>query len=212
MTTDVDVLNAAMVLTGQPPVESRDDPEAVAAWAAYDSVIRRVLGTYPWTFLRCTRKLARDATPVSERWLYSFQVPPDISGEPRAVYDSAETRTPFAGWERHGDKILSDAPDLWLRYPRRTCGPDEWSAGAAMVIETALRGELAMAIREDTKLRAELLSMAFGTPQEGGRGGLFAQARTLDAQGEPSTTIAMGSNPLIEARTGITTSSSDIRG
>ena len=46
MTTDVDVLNAAMVLTGQPPVESRDDPEAVAAWAAYDSVIRRVLGTY----------------------------------------------------------------------------------------------------------------------------------------------------------------------
>jgi hypothetical protein len=200
VTTDVDVLNACLALNGGTPVESRDDPDAVAAWASYDEAVGRVLGGYPWKFLRVTRALARDATPASAQWSYSFQVPADLSGHPRAVYATADGRVPFTEWERAGDKILSHEPSLWMRYGRTTAGPDEWPPPVAACIRAALRGELALAIREDARLREAFLVQAFGSPSEGGRGGLYGQARTLDAQAEPSTVLAMGRNPLITAR------------
>lgn len=200
MATDVDFLNGCLALIGQPPVENRDDPEGHAAFVAYDEIVGRVLGAYPWKFLRAHRQLGRDATAASTRRLYSFQVPSDMAGDPRAIYTAADSIAPFADWERQGEKICADVDALWMRYTRLTAGPDEWPPAVASCIRAGLRGELALAIREDAKLRAEFMAQAFGTPQEAGRGGLFAAARTLDAQGEPSTTIAMGSNPLVDVR------------
>ena len=199
MTTDVDVLNGCLMRIGAQPVESRDDPDAVAAWACYDAALLEILGGYPWTFARRTRQLVQVAVSAELQWPFAYQVPADLHGAPRALYASGSDTTPWSRWERAGDLVLTDLDQAWMRYTRRTA-PDEWPPLVQACIRIAVMAELALSIREDRVMRDALRVELAGTPGEGQMGGKLGRAFAQDAMSEPPPTIGMGSNPLIDVR------------
>ena len=77
---------------------------------------------------------------------------------------------------------------------------ERWPGDFRELFTVALMAELALSIREDRPLRNELYRQAWGTPQEGGRGGLFGAALDNDSQAIPSTIVGGGYNPLIDVR------------
>lgn len=199
MTTDVDILNQCLARIGASPIESRTDPAGVAAWACYDAIVSFVLGSYPWAFGRLTRQLTQAAAPADVPWTYAYRLPETITGEVTAVFIAPSDPRPFQDWEREGPNILTNAPQIWVRF-QRLREPDEWPPAVAEVIRIGIMAELALAIREDGVLRDRLRLQAFGTPSEGGLGGLLALAQGRDAMGKPAPTIAAGRNPLIDCR------------
>lgn len=199
MTDRITMLNRALLRIGAEPLVTEADPGAPAHLAVYDSVIER-LGALPFSYLKVTRRLVRLAAPPGQLWTYAFQLPSDRLGPPRAVYASADTtRRSMTAYDLVGDQLLTDYPEIWVTLTV-SGGWQRWPGDFRECFITALMAELALSVREDRPLHDRLYAKAFGTPQQGGIGGLCGQALDADSQAIPSTVVGGGVNPLIDVR------------
>ena len=201
MTTRIPMLNRALLRIGADPLVTEADPGAPVHLAVYDSVLEK-FASHPFSFFKTTQKLPRlVASPVA-LWTYAFQLPADRLAPPRAVYPSADTsRLNTTAYDIVDDQLLSDHTDIWITI-MRLVGYERWPGDFREAFTTALMAELALSVREDRVLHDRLYQKAFGTPAQGGMGGLFGQALDNDSQGIPSESVGNGANPLIDARFG----------
>lgn len=199
MTTRIEMLNRALLRIGAVPLVSEADPGAPVHLAVYDSVMER-LGAQPWSFFKRTVKLVRlSAAPVTN-WTYAFQLPSDRMAPLRAIYPTSDTaRKPSTDFDIEGDQLLCDLPEVWATYLALVSW-ERWPGDFRELFVTALMAELALSVREDRPLHDRLYAKAFGTPQQGGMGGLMGQALDNDSQGMPATIVGGGHNPLIDVR------------
>ncbi len=97
-------------------------------------------------------------------------------------------------------KLHADAEAVWA-----TCvlpvDPAAWPPLFRAAYVTALAAELAVPQAHDIALADSLRAQAWGTPSEGGRGGLVGRAMARDAAQAPGATL-LASDPLTAARIG----------
>jgi hypothetical protein len=129
----------------------------------------------------------------------AYQLPTDRIAAPRALYGDNDMRQPFTDYDIEGDFLLTDREQVWCAYQRRT-NPARWPGDFRECFTIAVMAELALSVREDRPLHDRLFAKAFGTPGQGGIGGLFATAMENDSQAQPSTIAGGGVNPLIDVR------------
>src|SRR5690606_32010862 len=76
----------------------------------------------------------------------------------------------------------------------------EWPAYFQRAVTHALAADVALAITDQQSIADRHYQMAYGTPSEGGAGGLIGQAMTLDAQADGSKGIV--ADTFVAARLG----------
>lgn len=199
MTVRLDIINRALVRIGSDPLETESSPGFETHFAIYDSVTEDILSRYPWSFATFTRRLGRLTAAPAQLWKYQFQMPSDMIGVPRAVYDRSDSRTPFADFALGENRLFADVLDIWLTYQKKP-DPLYWPGWFRELITVAVMAELALSVREDNSLRAVLRENAYGSEHMMGEGGLLGQAKNMDSQGKASPVIAEGGNPLIDVR------------
>lgn len=199
MTTRIEMINRALQRIGEDPLQSEAVPGAGPYLAVYQSMIE-LFAAQPWSFGMTTRRLPRLSLRPEQHWTYAFQLPAAMMASLRAVYPSAECRTPTTSYDIEADgRLLTDHPDVWIKY-RSIADPARWPGDFREAFTLGLMSELALTIREDRQLRDKLRQDAFGSPSDGGVGGALGTALANDNQALPSTVVGAGVNPLLDVR------------
>lgn len=198
MSADLEAVNTALMRIGANPLNSEADENAPQHLRIWDAVLRRIFAT-PFSCAKVKRRLVQLPTPDPPHYKFAFQLPTDRLGMPRAVYRDVECRKPWTEFDVEGDRLLIDEPQVWMSYMRM---PPWGRMGGDLqeLLLTATMAEFALSIREDRPLHDRLYQKAFGTPSEKGFGGMMGACLEGDAQGQVSTVIDGGANPLIDVR------------
>jgi hypothetical protein len=200
MTTRIEMINQALIAIGAQPLQSETAPNGPRFVAIYKDAISTLCSEYPWQHCTSFAQLARlTVKPVPNQWAYAYALPSDMDGTPRAIFDSATSHIPVTEFEIYGGTLYTDYEALWCRFTQQ---PNEaiWPGWFRGLAKRLLMAEYAIPAREDPAMRASLLGEVYGSPEYQGESGLIAKCKAIDAQGKPSRTIPIGSNPLVAVR------------
>lgn len=196
---DVSIASRALVLLGEDPISSFDDnSNAQTAGELYPSTRAAVLTCYTWA---CTKKKAQlnrlTAAPESQ-WTYAFQLPPGFLRITAAYPSAAVGVAPIVDYEIFGDKLLTNAADVWLDY-QGLVDESAWPPYLRKLMEYAFASEMAMPVTDQVGKADYWERKAWGNPSEGLKGGWFRIATTAEAQAQPSSSL-MSSASLVDVR------------
>lgn len=207
MTTlsDIDICSNALVRLGDDPINSFTESDAARSIGAiYPFVKLEVLTAYPWWITMVKSDLlSRDSTGPTTEYKYSFQLPPDMIGAPRKVFNSkGSTGGPqphFKAFELYGRKLLSNSEVILIDYQKEV-SETIMPFYLVELLTLATAAEAALSATDRQTLAEFFTIKAWGTPGENRRGGKFKTAALLDSQAQrpPRTT----SFPLTAARQG----------
>lgn len=203
--TDLDICNGAIARIGGEPLDALDETSPLGAYcqANYPAKRELLLSGYRWTFATRFAQLARLATPPPGCPLANcFALPGDMLGNDVYAFrdgPSVDHRTVRCLISNVG--VASNAGAVWAEYPALV--PEaQWPPAFANFVSVAFAVDLAQR-RPDNELAATLRVEAFGTPEQGGEGGLFLQVRSADTRAAPERQLFYDDpGPLIEARLG----------
>lgn len=203
-TTEIAVVQNAMMHVGLVPIESLADGSEKADTAArlYPAHRSFLLALHPWKFAARRGQLSRETAAPAAEWDYSFILPQDGVLPPHSFWQSADANSPpYKNFEIAGNRVLTDSDELWCAYTAEvpeTLWPPYFRNFAehsfAAIMGAACNVTQAEVDREDR--------MAWGLPQEGRRGGLFAIARSADGRFAVTRSLIRDGGPLIAARRG----------
>ena len=206
MTTRIEVIDAALSSIGARALMVETARGADARIREYRTLLTGLLSTYPWWWATATRPLTRLIGTPASGMTYGFALPADMLGGPRAAYDAAECRVPYHDWTLQAAptphtpaELHANVEKIWLKYTRDV-PPQFWPGYFYALMVKALAGEYALSVREDGPLSDRIKGEVYGTPGQHGEGGLIGQAKAADSQSRPARTLALGGNPLIDAR------------
>jgi hypothetical protein len=199
--TDIAICSRALTLLGAAAISAFNEGTDVASTCdrLYPSIKEALLQMYPWKFATTKLELARlVGTPVNE-WLYKYQLPGDALGGPQALFNSGEVgaRPLTSGWEIYEDTILTDFEEVYIDY-RFDPGEAKYPRYFVMLLIYDLCAHLAKPITDQDTVADYWRTVAFGTPQENGRGGYFRQAANTDGSSAPPESLQ--DFPLIAVR------------
>lgn len=191
------VINDALVRAGCLTLADGETrhPSGPAVLLLHSLVLESLASSYPWTFFRSMKKLTRETAAPEIHWDYAYGLPADRQGYPFAIFDSADCRTPFMGFEYSDNLLLTDAETIYCHY-RKIVEPGIWPGYFRDLYTLNLAAEYALAVREDGQLRTTLLRECFGPPEFHGQGGRFANATHADSSAVPSQQAGNGYDPF----------------
>jgi hypothetical protein len=190
MATDIEICSLGCMQVGGKPLNSFDTPGDVTVFlkARYPILRDYLISVYPWEAFK-VRKEATLAAGNPGGYAYQFVIPPDAVGPPIGVYASADAERGISDYEVRGNRIVANVSKIWVEYTARR--PEtEWPAWFTNMVMAAVSAEVAFLISDQASLTEEWRTKAYGTPSEGGLGGLLGQCMVVDAQGS-------GNNPGI---------------
>lgn len=200
--TDVKICSHALILLGEAEIVSFTDGTVRAGicQALYPQVRDMALAMYRWAFaLKKVQLQESIGDPVNE-FTNSFPMPSDsLTGVPVAVFNSTGVGiSPItAGWEILGDDLITEQTTIVIDYqfiPLEAEMPTYF----IQLLKYFMAWHLAEPITDQITKAQHWERIAIGNPAEGGRGGFFRQAATIDGQGTPTEFIS--DYPLIDAR------------
>lgn len=204
------IINYALTDIGVGPMFSIDDDSDLAEQIAHcwPRVVDRAFGmaSLGWSFARKTFQNNRHAATPENGFQYGFDLPGGRIGNPVMIKDSPRSRTPVRDFTIEAGKLYCDCAATWSLckvYVDPSIWPPEWRD--AFVV--ALAGYLAVPVLQDTQMREDKLTEAFGTPSQGGSGGIFGRLLATDVGSSPVGESQSIEDPLSNARsTGVMTS------
>jgi hypothetical protein len=200
--TDVKICSHALILLGESEISSFADgtTRAGICEALYPEIRSITLAMYPWSFsLKKVQLFESVGDPVNE-WNNSFPMPSDsLTGVPRALFNSTgKGGSPVvSGWEILGSDVVTDFATVVIDYqfiPLEARMP----AYFIQLLKYMVAMHMAEPITDQITKAQHWERIAIGNPVEGGRGGFFRQAASIDGQGRPTSFIA--DYPLVDAR------------
>jgi hypothetical protein len=205
-----DVASQALARLGEPAISSfnEDTDTAEKVNRLYEPAILGLLSRYDWSFAKTKTSLLVDAaaTPVNE-WTRGFLMPvlgSDRVGKPIAVFNSATVGTTpllFGRFELAQKWVFTNETTIIVEYIKRV--PEgEWPGYFLQLAVEALASNLALPITENASKEQLHRGIAFGSPTERGRGGLFGQATDADATGDATRGLLDDHDPMASARFG----------
>jgi hypothetical protein len=200
-TPAVALCNEALRMLGDATIQSFDDDSDLAESCnqLFPTTVAALLASYPWRFTMAKVRLARDVVAPLNQWRYQHALPPDRIGITRLSPSGEIGAGLLAAYEIFENRVFSDQPDIWCDY-QRNVDPALWPPMFRQMARYGLAADLAVAVTGSASLAQAMRLVAYGTPQDGGNGGLMAAARRLDAQQQPPQAVT--DFPLITARFG----------
>jgi hypothetical protein len=201
--TDVEICANALVRLGAQPIQSFSDGTDVATFCEtiYNQKKKYLLSSYPWRFSMKYLQLSRDSAAPTAQWSYQYTMPADRiqSGMP-AVYTSSDVGAgSIRSFEIIGNKLMTDETEIWVQY-QYDVDESLWPEYFTELMIMVMKVELAQLVTDNTQLYQETKLEVYGTPSEGGFGGLVNITRNLDSRDNP--TIYITDFTLVNARFG----------
>jgi len=198
---DVTIPNRSLSLIGVEEISSlTDDTESAKACNRhYERVVVGLLSKHPWRFAMRKVQLTQETAPTNE-WRYAYTMPSNMIGEVVAVFDSAAVGArPINRFEVFGRAIYADAAKVYIDHRIRVAEAlwPPWFGDLAMHHLASL---IAEELTDDSEKARTQWQIAYGSPQENNQGGLFQEARKLNAMQQPP--MAVEDFSLIGARFG----------
>jgi len=193
-------VNEALARLGSAPIAALDEetPKAAKVAQIYPTVVGAAFACHRWNWARRTARLDRLAVTPETGWRYAYALPGDRIGEPVKVM--LNPRAPdylLRAFALEGDELHADELAVWATFVR-SVEPEQWPALFRAAIVVALAADLAVPLTHDVTLKQQLAQDAWGTPSEGGRGGLMGRAMAVDASAQPGSTV-LARDPLTDA-------------
>lgn len=184
-----DLCTQATALLGLGPVQSfSDGGKGAIAGYLYDTEVLSLIESYPWGFAKVlSSSLTRLTEAPASQWSYFYSLPSDLDGIVWSLYtETTIDARPFKEWERIGNKIATNETAIYIKYAaiNEVAAMPKYFHKLAV---TALAAVFAQPMKESADLATFYHQMAFGTPEQNGKGGLWAMATSADARGSPST-------------------------
>ncbi len=199
--TDVDLCSQAFVLLGLSPISSlqANNNKARLALQLYDTVIERLFAEHQWRFAMRKTKLTRLTEVPKTTYLYFYQLPATIQGQPFICYTTADQDArPFKEWQIFEDRLATDALDVWIDH-KVTPEIPKWPPYFTQLAVYALAAHFAQPATDDASKTDMWMRIAFGGPSEDGKGGYGRTARALDSMGQPPA-LVQRDDPFIDVR------------
>ena len=199
--TDVSICSDALIMLGAQPISSftEGSDAAQACDRLYPDLRDSIISRYPWTWSQKKVQVARLSTAPKNEWLYAYQLPGDMLSGVQAVFASSGTneRPLRYDWEVYGDQLYTNLTTVYIDY-QATVDESKMPNYFVHLLRVAVAAELGLVITDQISKTEFYRAMAFGTPGEQGRGGLFREAMNIDSRGAPPQVIEDYS--LIEVR------------
>ncbi|MFN4288909.1 MAG: hypothetical protein ACK4E3_10495 [Brevundimonas sp.] len=205
--TDLDICNRAIDRVSGDRIEAfgEDSPLGVFCTANWPIFRDWLLSKYRWSFASTVAQLLRDGEAearAARPYAYAYKPPADLVGAVHAWRDSAR----LDASPRHvtvasmDGALWSDTTPLFAEYTARVVEA-RWPGWMVRLATTAFAADMAD-FCQNRSLARDLRMEAFGTPGEGGEGGLYRQAREEDARQAPPRQLVTGvdAGPLVGAR------------
>ena len=186
MPSSIDIASNALLLIGDNPISSFDDPGAGAQAAAnlYPETKKRLLSEHPWSFALKSQRLSRlSQTPdILTGYQHAFQLPTDLI--------RIWSIQPHSNYILECNLLLSNSTSLLCTY---IYDVDEVNLPPHVVksLEYLLAADFAIAVTEDEKKSALYERKATNA---------INKAMAIDSQNRPQISII--DSPLINARNG----------
>lgn len=190
--TSVQICANALVRLGATPITSFDDGTDVATFCQtiYNQKKKFILSSYPWQFSFKFAQLSRQTATPSMQWEYQYTLPADriMTGFPAVYTDDDVGARPIREFAIVGNVLMSDEPTLYVKY-QYDVDESLWPEYFTELMINIMKVELAYLVTDNTQLYQELKLEVYGTPTEGGFGGLVNMTRNLDSRDNPTTYI-----------------------
>lgn len=190
--TDVSICSEALILLGAAPISSLSDgsPSATACAALYAGLRDNLITSYIWSWSLKKVQLSRLASAPLNEWKYSYQLPSAMLSGVIAVFDSSgdNARPINYGWEVYEDKLFTNFEAVYIDY-QASITEAKMPNYFVRLLRTALASELAIIVTDQISKADYFRALAYGTPGENGRGGLFRDAVNIDSRGQLSKAI-----------------------
>lgn len=166
-TTKTELVNLALALIGESPIEDLDDTNdaaAVAAAAVLDQVIVEVQADFPWEELLMARLLTADdayAPEVSDVYAYRFELPDDYICASRDVRGHVVTDAAGNALSYYlaNGCVYSTAESVVLNYVRESDYPAEWQPWMVQAVYHKLAAILAPMRNKSATLTERLINV-----------------------------------------------------
>lgn len=189
--TKLSICSDALIMLGASPLSSFSDgtDEAQVADRLYDDVRDTIIMQYPYSWTIQKTKIARLAdTPINE-WKYKYQLPGDMLGNPKAVFNTSSVgANSIRDFEIYSAGLFTNLEDVWIDY-QYLPEPAEFPPYFVRLLKTALAAEFAEPITDQITKADYFHSKAYGAPSDNMRGGLVRVAINIDGADQPPKSI-----------------------
>ena len=190
--TGLSICSDALIMLGASPLSSFTEgtDAAQACDRLYPDLRDSLLSRYPWSWSYQKQQLSRLASAPLNEWQYAYQLPGDMLSGVRALFaSSGSNESPLRyGWEIYGEQLYTNLETVYIDY-QATINEAKMPNYFVHFLRTAMAAELGMVITDQVSKSDYFRSLAFGTPGENGRGGLFREAMNVDSRGKPPQVI-----------------------
>ena len=206
------IMNAALGKIGAGKIMAEDEDTSLAAQVVptYYARVKALLGVCEWSFAGRTYKLDAlaktaendfdvAASKFNNGWRNAFALPGTRIGLPRRILaDPRNPRDPLRDFQIEGGALYADRDQVWAVVTVMP-DPDVWDPQFALAAEQIVAADLCIPVTHDANLDKALRTIAEGTAQENGRGGLVGRAIVTDVA-RARTNAAIWRDPLSDAR------------
>lgn len=199
--TDISICARALVLLGAEPISAFTDQTDAAKICAntYAGIKRHAMGSYDWRFLMSKKSLTRDSvSPVGE-WKYSYILPGEALSLTHAVFSSATGTIASNEFEIFGRRIFTDHETVIADFVVDKA-ESTWPVYFVEFVVAAVCANIAFAITDQNNVAQMWNEKAFGSPSDGGMGGLMGQAMSIDSQSDGN--VGLVNDEFVNARFG----------
>lgn len=205
MASDVSVCSQALLRLGAEAISSfSEGSTGPLCENLFPQIKLNVETSYPWRFNSVkSQLLTRTVTTPPTQYKYEYTLPPDmLTGMPRTVWDAPLNQgrsTSFTSFNIFEKKLLTNAEKIFIDYQIEKV-VDVFPPHVTELTIRAVMAEIAFAVTDQQTVTDAAYILAWGKPEEEGKGGYSKVARRIDSQGHPSQSIK--SYPLTTVRHG----------
>ena len=150
-TSETGIANSALAKIGGARIISLNDStrEALLMKEQYDKIRQQLLRAHPWNFAIVRMNLAALVTTPAFKYSKQYRVPSDCLRVLDIHVNGFE-------WEKEGDLIVTDSPDLGIRYVKDVTEVARFDACFAECLAIKLAADVCYAITQSTTLKTLL--------------------------------------------------------
>lgn len=194
MASEVQICSAALVRLGADSISSFEELSTGPLCAEiFPDVKLRVLTAAPWRIIiRKSELLTQTLIAPPTQYKFQYNLPSDmLTGLPRTVWNSTFNSgrgTQYTDFDIFGKLLLTNSEQILIDYVR-DIDPELLPPHINLLMIYATAAEIALAVTDQQNTADTWFKVAWGTPEERGKGGYFKEAQRIDSQGHPSQAI-----------------------
>lgn len=193
----IDLIADSLIILGEAPISDLDDGSDVSQIinSTYPAFKYHILSAYDWTFARKQRLLARKTDTPIFGYDYIYQLPTDFFRVIN-VYGDSSAESTVDNYSIKADGLYTNEEKIYIDYISNV-SEEDFPPYFLQFYTYAYAEKICFSLTERADRQQILQNKAYGTASEGWRGGMFAEARNIDAKQEQNQAIELYESVLV---------------